>query len=201
MPFCEGCGGRADDSHLARRSERLDLAKRFRPARIRVLFLDAAPPARIEDFFYAPVQDRTLRSLASRMFFDEVIRSAAAESAKEQSMDETKALAEFQRRGFFLSHAMECAFEDQADPQNALRRMSPSILKRVQELYNPSYIVPLSQPTYELIRLFGMIGWGERLILHKGGPFVDPYLGNPQRQAEMGTAFGERIKQALAALP
>jgi hypothetical protein len=74
-------------------------------------------------------------------------------------------------------------------------------LKRIQEVYKPTYVVPLSQPTQELIRLFGLIGWGERLVLDKGGPFVDPYLGNPKRQAEMGTAFGEKIKKSLAALP
>jgi hypothetical protein len=199
MPVCEGCGTRADDMHISRRTVRLELAKKFRPVQIKVLFLDSAPPNRIEDYFYNPARDRAERSIASRMFFDEIAKCVGSTSGAE--MQEVMLLTAFQTRGYFLTHAVECAFEDQSDPQNAMRRVAPTILKRIQEVYKPTYVVPLSQPTRELIRLFGLIGWGERLVLDKGGPFVDPYLGNPKRQAEMGTAFGERIKKALAALP
>jgi hypothetical protein len=52
-----------------------------------------------------------------------------------------------------------------------------------------------------LIRLFGLIGWGDRLVLDKGGPFVDPYLGDPQRQAVFATSYGDRICKALGELP
>ena len=48
MPVCEGCGTRTDDAHVARRAERIELAARFRPIQIKVLFLDAAPPPRID---------------------------------------------------------------------------------------------------------------------------------------------------------
>lgn len=199
MAVCEGCGTRSDDAHIARRNERLGLAQRFRPAAIRVLFLDAAPPARLEDYFYNVAKDRSVRSLASKMYFDEVTKCLGTRPGAEP--DEAATLGEFQRRGFFLACALECAFEDLPDPQNALRRIAPTAMKRIQEVLKPSYVVPLSQPTQDLIRLFGLIGWGERLILNNGGPFVDPYLGNPKRQAEMGTAFGAKIKQALAVLP
>jgi hypothetical protein len=30
---------------------------------------------------------------------------------------------------------------------------------------------------------------------------VDPYLGDPKKQATFGTGFGERISKALGALP
>jgi len=198
VPVCDGCGTRADDAHIERRAQRLEFAKRFRPVQIRVVFLDGAPPARLEDYFYCATQDRSVRSLASRMYFDELAKCVAPATAG--TMQEVATLTQFQQRGFFLSYAVECAFEDQADPQNSLRRLAPTVLKRVQDLYKPSYIVPLSAATSELIRLFGLIGWGERLVLNNGGPFVDPYLGNPRRQAEMGTGFGEKIKKALAPL-
>jgi len=84
---------------------------------------------------------------------------------------------------------------------NALRRLAPTIVKRVQYLLQPTYIVPISKGTEELIRLFGLIGWGDRLVLDKGGPFVDPYLGDPERQAVFATSFGDRINKALAGLP
>lgn len=199
MPVCDGCGARTDDAHIARRNERVDFAKRFRPALVRVLFLDAAPPARIEDFFYNPAKDRGVRSIASKMYFDEITKCLGTRPGTEP--DESATLAEFQRRGFFVTYALECAFEDQSDPQGALRRAAPSAIKRVQENLRPSYVVPISQPTQDLIRLFGLIGWGERLILSNGGPFVDPFLGNPKRQMEMNTGFGAKIKQALSVLP
>lgn len=198
MPICDGCGTRADEAHTRRRTERAELARRYRPVEFKVLFLDGAPPARVEDYFYRASADRSIRSVASRIYFDELLKclpGAPGPGAREETW-----LANFQRSGFFLTSALECPFEEQPDPQSALRRAAPSSVKRVQAL-DPSYIVPISPPTQELIRLFGLIGWGDRLVLHNGGPFVDPYLGDPQKQASYGTAFGERIRKILAVLP
>ena len=199
MPVCDGCGTRADDSHIRRRIERLELATRYRPVHIRVLFLDGAPPIRLEDYFYFAAKDRSVRSAASRMQFNELAKCARSDTQGE--VNEEQALIDFQRRGLFLTYAVECPFEDQDDPQGALRRLAPTVMKRVQNSYIPTYIIPISQVTQELIRLFGLIGWGDRLVLNKGGPWVDPYLGDPQRQAEFGTAYGERIKSLLSQLP
>jgi hypothetical protein len=199
MPVCDGCGTRTDEAHVRRRVERLELATRYRPVHIKVLLLDGAPPPRIEDYFYQAVKDRSVRSIASRMYFDELIKCAGAPPTAE--IQEEPALTDFQRRGFFLTYAVECPFEDQPDPQGALRRLAPTVLKRVQMSYTPSYVVPLSPPTQELIRLFGLVGWGDRLILNNGAPFSDPYLGDPKRQAEAGTGYGARIKKLLSALP
>jgi hypothetical protein len=96
---------------------------------------------------------------------------------------------------------VECPFESEGELHAALRRLAPTALKRVQYSLKPNYIVPINDPTKELIRLFGLIGWGDRLILDKAGPFVDPYLGDPQKQATFGTGFGDRINKALTALP
>jgi hypothetical protein len=41
-------------------------------------------------------------------------------------------------------------------------------------------------------------GWTEKMILNDGKPFDDPFLGDPQRQAEFGTALGDRLAKALA---
>lgn len=199
MPVCDGCGSRTDEDHVRRRVERLELATRYRPVRIKVLLLDGAPPPRIEDYFYQATKDRSVRSIASRAYFDELLKTAGVVTGKE--IQEEPALADFQRRGFFLAYAVECPFEDQPDPQGALRRLAPTVLKRVQNSYLPAYVVPLSPPTQELIRLFGLVGWGDRLVLNNGAPFSDPYLGDPKRQAQAGTAYGERIKKLLAVLP
>jgi hypothetical protein len=200
MPVCEGCGTRSDELHIQRRSQRLRLAQKYRPASIRILYLDSAPPARMEDFFYFPATDRAMRSLASRYLFDELMKTMGAAPGAEKS--EEAALAEFCRRGFFLSCAVDCPFEDLPDPQGTLRRVAPTAIKRIQTELEPAYIVPLSRPTQDLIRLFGMVGWGDRLILDKGGPFVDTFFGGSKNQATLaGPSLGERIRKAIAVLP
>jgi hypothetical protein len=199
LPVCEGCGTRTDDAHVTRRATRLDLASRLRPARIRVLLLDGAPPSRIEDYFYRAALNPADRSLGARRYFEELMKAAGVPVAA--GSQETALLAEFQRKGFFLTYAVECPFEEQDDPKGALRRLAPTVMKRVQSVYNPAYMVPISQPTAELIRLFGMIGWGDRLVLENGLPFSDSYGADPRRSPGAGKSLGERIKTALAYLP
>jgi sugar phosphate isomerase/epimerase len=199
LPACEGCGTRTDEEHIKRRSERLELAARFRPIRIKVLLLDGAPPFRAEDYFYRVAKDRSERSLGARRYFDELMNAASVPVST--GSQEAALLAEFQRKGFFLTYAVECPFEEQDDPQAALRRLAPTVLKRVQSFHAPDYMVPMSKQTTELIRLFGMIGWGDRLVLDNGLPFVDPYLADPRHHGAIGTALGDRIKKALAFLP
>lgn len=199
MPVCDGCGRTVDDSHIRRRIERLELATRYRPVHIQVLLIDAAPPARNEDFFYRAANDRSVRSVAAHMYFDELAKLAGHFTGTQ--IDEETALREFQRRGFFLTHAVECPVEDYAELQTTMHRLAPTVLKRVQASYQPKYVAPLSEPTHELVRIFGLIGWGDRLILDRGGPFVDPFLGDPQGQAEFGTSLGDRLVRALSQMP
>jgi hypothetical protein len=198
MPVCEGCGTRTDEAHVARRAERIELAARYRPVQVKVLFLDSSPPPRIEDFFYSAAANRSVRSPASRSYFDELGKTLGPTL---MATTEDGILTEFRRRGYFLTHAIECPFENEGELHAALRRLAPTALKRVQYSIKPSYVVPLSTPTKELIHLFGLIGWGDHLVLDKAGPFVDPYLGDPRKQSQFGTAFGDRIGKALAALP
>ena len=150
--------------------------------------------------FFLPVGRGSLvRSLASRMYFDELVKATGAPA--HSSAQEEAALTDFRRKGFFLSYGVECPFESEGELHAALRRLAPTALKRVQYSLQPNYIVPIGAATKELIRLFGLIGWGDRLVLDKTGPFVDPYLGDAKKQATFGTAFGERISKLLAGLP
>src|ERR1700683_2630600 len=178
MPLCDGCGAQADDLHIRQRIERLELATRFRPIHVQVLFVDSAPPARPEDFFYRPAKDRSERSVGSRMFFDEMMKCLLITPGP-HFQGETS-LAECQRRGFFLVPAVECPVDGYTELEAAVRRLAPTIQKRVQSSYKPKYILPLSQPTQDLVSLFQLIGWSDRAILDTGGPFIDPFLGDPQ---------------------
>lgn len=199
MPVCDGCGRTVDDLHIRRRIERLELGTRYRPVHIQVLLIDAAPPVRDEDFFYRAASDRAVRSVTAHMYFDELAKLAG--QITDTRIDEETVLREFQRRGFFLTHCVECPVEDYAELETTLRRLAPTVLKRVQASYQPKYVAPLSEPTHELVRIFGLIGWGDRLILDRGGPFVDPFLGDPQGQAEYGTSLGDRLVRALSQMP
>jgi hypothetical protein len=55
---CDGCGLPASPEHIAARIRRLELATRFRPLHIGILFVSPAPPLQPEDDFYAPAASR-----------------------------------------------------------------------------------------------------------------------------------------------
>ena len=198
MPICEGCGARVDEAHILRRKQRIDLAMRFRPIQIKNLLLNSAPPVLDADYFYRVAPDRAVRSVAARIYFEEMVKCMGPVSSQ---IDEARCLADFRDRGFFLIHAVDCPIENPGELHNAMRRLAPTVVKRVQYSLQPTYIVPISKPTQDLIRLFGLIGWGDRLVLENGGPFLDANPGNPQRQAASSGSFGDRIRKALAALP
>lgn len=172
MPVCDGCGARVDEQHTRQRIERLELATRFRPIHIAVLLIDAAPPLPLSDFFYATGD--SARSPAGQAYFDELAKLAgAAAGAPEEAVS-----AEFQRRGFFLTSAVECPVTDGADLNSLVRRLAPTVLRRVQASYKPKQIALISPPTKELIEPFRVAGWGDRLILDGGSPFEKPSVGS-----------------------
>jgi hypothetical protein len=171
MPVCDGCGAQVDDAHIRHRIERLELATRYRPVHISVLLIDAAPPARFEDYFYRATSDRSERSPASRTYFDALVKCAGA--APKPGMTEEAALAEFQRRGLFLIGAVECALDGNADPAKAIELALPAVLRRVKVSYKPKSIAFLSPHTEALVRAFQANDWADRLILDRGKPFAD----------------------------
>jgi len=196
MHVCDGCGAQADDAHIRARIERLELATRFRPIHIQTLLIDAAPPARFQDYFYAVAADRSVRSVGSRAYFDELIKCAGFTS--DAAIQEEVALAEFQRRGLFLASATECPAGTPAEIDAAVRKIAPTVVQRVKASYKPKYIALLSDAARELIGPLSDAGWKDRLILDGGGPFINPFLADPMGQAEFNTAFGDRLSQALA---
>jgi hypothetical protein len=199
MPVCDGCGAVVDDAHIRRRIERIEQATRFRPIHIHTLLIDAAPPADPVDFFYHVARNSggDGRSVAGRMYFIELAKLAGAKPGVELTDEAT--LAEFQRRGFFLAHAVECPIAEE-QLTDAVRKLAPTVLLRVQTSYKPKHIALLSQPTEELIKPLCDADLGPRLIVDEDGPFVDPFLGDPQNQAEFGTSLGDRLLTAISKL-
>lgn len=184
MTLCDGCGAPADDRHIRERIARLELATRFRPIHIKVLFLDAAPPARPEDYFYRAASDPSARSVASRAYFNEL--GICAGLTPGAGIQEDSVLADFQRHGFFLAHACECPIGSEAQLQDALRCLAPVVLRRIETSYKPRHIALLSSASRELVGVLRAAGFADRLILNGDGPFSD--------------AFGDRLSNVLAAL-
>ncbi|HKS67580.1 MAG TPA: hypothetical protein VJR26_10110 [Candidatus Acidoferrales bacterium] len=169
MPVCDGCGEHVDEMHIRRRIERLELATRFRPVHIAILLIDTAPPTRPEDFFYAASTDDR-PSVTARAYFDELAKLSGCTGGS--SPQAGVVLAEFQRRGFFLTSAIECPVDDAVGLSVAARKLAPTLLRRVRSSYKPKYVALISAPTKELIGPLQANGWRDRLILDDGAPFA-----------------------------
>lgn len=200
MARCDCSEAEVSESHVRERIARVEQATRFRPVHIRVVLLDAAPAAPSEDDFYSPAADRSSRSLFSRMYFDELAVSSGISRDSLAAMDEAAILADFQRRGFFLAHIVECPLADAPALREAVNRLAPTLLRRLEGSYKPKFVVPIGLPTAEIIPFLQMSGWHDRLILAKDGPFEDPFLGDPQNQAEFGTYLGDTLARSISAV-
>jgi len=198
MPVCDGCGAVVDDAHIHRRIVRLEQATRFRPIHIQFLLIDSAPPADPADFFYQTGAASEERSVAARMYFAELTKLGEVKPGSDIS-DEA-ALTEFQRRGCFLAHAVECPVENEEQLIAAIGLLSPTMVLRVRTSYKPKRIILLSQPTEELIKPLRDAELGDLLVLDGDAPFVDPFLGDPQNQAEFDTSLGDRLVRAVSHL-
>jgi hypothetical protein len=168
MPLCDGCGAKTDDAHIRQRIERLELATRYRPVHIAALLIDAGPPARLEDYFYRPAADGNERSPESKAYFDAMTKAVGIDQAAHANQE--AALTEFQRRGFFLAGAIDCA---PASPA-AIERNAPTLLRRVKVSYQPKSIALISRLTEALIVQFQQNSWSPALILNDGSSFEIP---------------------------
>ena len=165
MRVCDGCGAPADEAHIRQRIERLEMATRLRPIHIQVLLLGDAPPARIEDYFYRPLREGESRSAPAKEFFIATLKSASMDP--EATANEEAALAEFQRRGFYLADAIECPIESpMTQSKNLNERLSnaaPTILKRIEFSYRPKHVVVIGAAVKALIPLLQSSSVGDRL--------------------------------------
>ena len=194
MPVCDGCGAQADSAHIRRRIERLELATRFRPIHIQVLLIDAAPPARPEDYFYYAA-NREGRSTGYRNYFDEIVKCSGSTISPEMSQE--SALAEFQHRGFYLAHVRECAAEAADVLSEWLERLGPMILRRVEKSYKPKCIVLLSASLGKLIPQFERSEMRDRLILDQGKPFLSPLENSATSRSVPAVSLSHRLNAAL----
>ena len=85
-------------------------------------------------------------------------------------------LAEFQRGGFFLAHALECAAENaNASPatvQVLLEQQLASVMARIRRSLKPKKLVPISRFLETALQRLPAGAWGCVVLLDDTRPFA-----------------------------
>jgi hypothetical protein len=166
-PFlpCDGCGQSASSEHLARRLQRLEWSTRHRPLHINTLLLSAVSPAKDSAFFYSgatPPEGEAAWLLEALLI-------------PWEGNPPGSFLNEFQKRGLFLMHVLECPL----DPPNLavaglatrLEAHLPSAVTRIRRSLKPRCVALLAA---ELLPLAGQLtesSLGCPVLLHSDKPF------------------------------
>lgn len=136
--ICDGCGQGTTSEHIARRLERLEQTTRYRPVHIQAVFLSAQSPESQDEFLYGPQSGFRGEAAALLDALQIEWPGRAAEAV----------LSEFQRKGFFLTHLLECAADQSIESYNlaqALREKLPSALRRIRTSLKPKRLLVISK--------------------------------------------------------
>jgi hypothetical protein len=134
---CDGCGQPASPEHVARRLQRLEWTTRFRPVHIGTLLLGAVAPQNDNEFIYSPGGAWEGEA--------KILLAAAGLTLEGKSTEAT--LAEFQRRGFLLTHVLECPVEEGPGGriQELISNRLPAVLARIRRSLKPKRLAPISK--------------------------------------------------------
>src|SRR5579883_493212 len=181
---CDGCGQAASPEHIARRLQRLEWATRFRPLHIQVLLLGAVMPERPEEFVYVP----------EGSFTGEAAQLLETAGIAVEGRGREEVLADLQRAGVFLAHALECPVEPLGDHRAALEtlleRRMPALLARIRRSLKPKRLVPISSALDPFLEQLSAESPCE--VLLKNGRAFD--LAHDDHQE-----LSQRLKDVLAA--
>jgi len=188
--LCDGCGQPASPEHIARRLQRLEWATRYRPIHLHTLLLGAFSPEAPSELLYSP--DEAHSGEAANLV------AAAGISAGGKSADAIQ--SEFQRRGIYLTHVLECPLDvasSKADfLNNALITRLPTLFTRIRRSLKPKRLAFISGSLTQLIERFASAQLNCELVLDDGRAFALDH-SNP---AEVAAAIA-RFQDILAAAP
>jgi hypothetical protein len=164
--LCDGCGQPASPEHIARRLQRLEWATRYRPIHLHTLLLGAFSPEAPAEFLYSP--DEAHSGEAAHLVV------AAGISAAGKTGDAI--LSEFQRRGIYLTHVLECPLgvpSSGADfLTNALITRLPKLFTRIRRSLKPKRLAFISGSLTPFIERFASAQLGCELVLDDGRAFA-----------------------------
>jgi hypothetical protein len=136
---CDGCGQPGSPEHFARRLKRLEQATRFRPIHIQTLFLGAAPQVVESEFLYDAGEPTPQGEAAAVLANVGISQDGRAKAT---------VLSEFQRGGFFLTHILECPFEESLEPRHRnelLGKRIPAALVRLTRSLRPKRVTLITE--------------------------------------------------------
>lgn len=171
---CDGCGRESSSDHLARRFARLEQATRYRPIHMQAVFLSAQSPASSSAYLYGAESNFSgeAAALLRALQIDTAGRSAEA------------VLSEFQRRGFFLTHVLECAPDgghDDFDLAAALKKKLPLATRRLRTSLRSKRVVVISLAMNSVAADLGAAQIGGELVLDGGAAFDLESVESAQR--------------------
>jgi hypothetical protein len=117
--------------------QRLEWTTRFRPVHIGTLLLGAVAPQNDNEFIYSPGGAWEGEA--------KILLAAVGLTLEGESTEAT--LAEFQRRGFLLTHVLECPVEEGPGGriQELIGNRIPAVLARIRRSLKPKRLVPISK--------------------------------------------------------
>src|ERR1700732_2515069 len=164
--LCDGCGRPASPEHIARRLQRLEWATRYRPIHLHTLLLGAISPQAPAEFLYSPEQAHSGEAAN--------VIVAAGISAAGKSADAIQ--SEFQRRGIYLTHVLECPLDVPSTGadflNNALITRLPTLFTRIRRSLKPKRLAFVSGSLTPLIERFASAQLDCELALDDGRAFA-----------------------------
>jgi hypothetical protein len=181
---CDGCGQAASPEHIAQRLRRLEWTTRYRPVHIGTLLLGAIAPQNDSEFIYSP---------AGAWDGEAMILLAAAGLMPEGKSAEAT-LGEFQRRGFLLTHVLECPLEngERGRIQELVAHRLPAVLARIRRSLKPKRLAPISSVLEQFLPTLASGELPCAILLDQQKPFA--LDGNAPAEA-VG-----RLREAVTAL-
>ncbi len=160
---CDGCGQLASSEHIARRLRRLELTTRYRPIHLQAVFLGAQSPEREGEFLYGDGADGGFKGEAADLL--------CALNIEHAGRSGDAVLVEFQKKGYLLTHVLECVGEQGSAVAESLRRKLPSVLRRLRTSLRPKRVVVFSAAMAPLAEELKSAQIGGDLFLDGGAPF------------------------------
>ncbi|MGA2299238.1 MAG: hypothetical protein ABSG77_00935 [Candidatus Acidiferrum sp.] len=179
---CDGCGQPASPTHLAQRLQRLEWTTRYRSVHIQALLLGGIAPEADAAFLYCP--EGNYQGEAANLL-DALRISRAGRSAD-------AILTEFQKRGLFLTHVLECPLEPGTTPsaaQQFLEKQLPFVIARIRRSLKPKRLVLFSRELAAVAEKFTQASLGSRVFTGPYGPLA---LDGVPSESEM-----EEFRRAL----
>jgi hypothetical protein len=162
---CDGCSQPGSSDHFARRLQRLEWSTRYRPVHIQTLLLGAFPSAQDSSFLYSEVlpPDGEAAQLLDALQIPWEGKPAAS------------FLGEFQKRGLFLMHLLECPVVKDSLTEERLRsRLEAHLLlagARIRRSLKPKRVVLFSAELRGVAGKLTESSLGCPVLLHLDKPF------------------------------